>query len=442
MKKALLYALFGVMLVLALPNSAAAAEPLPQCSMSATPSTIIKGESYTLRWSSIHATAGRIALSSLGAVSPNGQRNLIPVRSTRIVGTFTGPGGRVVCETVILVLLPDGSQTTVVEEPDTFDAPAPITDNASLDNPPTAQAGPGTQLSQTKYTGLVPCGGPNDPQGPTNCQACHLVQLSQNIINFLLGLSIPLAAAMFAYAGIVLFTSSVGGKIEKARKIFFTVFVGFCIVLGAWVIVQTLMSTILRTEYQDWKTINCYTDPLKRPRTKTIEELLGSISVLNNPTTTQPPGTTPPPPPTGGNCVNLEDCSPINPDNFNIKNGGYVDPVYEEALEGFAEKIDNIDPNLDITVTEACPTTSSHAASCHASCTCTDIALADRNYTVNNINNVINAAQQAGMCAVYEVPGGQTCPPGVPSNRCLVVPHATGQHFSLNQYPGQSNSCR
>src|SRR3990167_4212191 len=60
---------------------------------------------------------------------------------------------------------------------------------------------------------LVPCG-----QGSTNnvsvgiggslsCDLCSLGELVQNIINFLLGLSVPIAAGLFAWAGILYFSS-------------------------------------------------------------------------------------------------------------------------------------------------------------------------------------------------------------------------------------------
>ena len=68
--------------------------------------------------------------------------------------------------------------------------------------------------------GLVPCGvTPNgqvsDSNTSTECQACNVVQLIQELITFAIGLSIPIAMAMFAYAGFLYFSSGAGGGGEK-----------------------------------------------------------------------------------------------------------------------------------------------------------------------------------------------------------------------------------
>jgi hypothetical protein len=89
-------------------------------------------------------------------------------------------------------------------------------------------------LSKKVATGIVPCNGPD-------CQACSVVALIQNIINFLLGLSIPLVAAMFAYAGVIYFSSSVLDKIQKAKDIFKSVGIGFAIMAAGWLVVNTVL---------------------------------------------------------------------------------------------------------------------------------------------------------------------------------------------------------
>lgn len=95
--------------------------------------------------------------------------------------------------------------------------------------------------------GLVSCGVSSDPLVATECEACNLVQLVQSIIMFLIGLSIPIVLIMFTWAGVLYFTSGTGGSenITKAKKIFFTSLQGFGLAVGAWIIVNTILVTLL-----------------------------------------------------------------------------------------------------------------------------------------------------------------------------------------------------
>src|SRR6185436_7641428 len=126
--------------------------------------------------------------------------------STTYVGTFTGPGGSGICSITILVSPGSGA--------------GGYSDGTGV--PATGQNPivPGTTYTPGR---IVPCDG-------LDCQACSVAQLAQNIINWLIGFSIPLAAAMFAYAGIRLFTSQ-GNPTAKdaAKKIFQNVGIGFVI---------------------------------------------------------------------------------------------------------------------------------------------------------------------------------------------------------------------
>lgn len=87
--------------------------------------------------------------------------------------------------------------------------------------------------------GLVPCGGPGEPQ----CTFNHLIILAQTVINFLiLNVAAPLAGIVVAWAGILMFTS--GGNQERlrtAKKIFWYVILGFVVALSAWLIVNAIV---------------------------------------------------------------------------------------------------------------------------------------------------------------------------------------------------------
>ena len=90
--------------------------------------------------------------------------------------------------------------------------------------------------------GLVPCGGPGEPA----CDFNMLLTLINKVINFILfSLAVPIAAIMFAYAGILLLFS--GGSTtqkDKAKKIFGGVALGLVIAAAAWLIVHVILSIL------------------------------------------------------------------------------------------------------------------------------------------------------------------------------------------------------
>lgn len=227
----------------------------PSCTMQVSPATITKGGSVTVVWRSQNAVSASI--TGIGTnLAVNNQANLIPLQSTRYVGTFVGADGKtkVNCDAVVTVLLNGvevgGAGGTVGEYV------------------------PATTPKTNQNNGLVPCNG-------TDCQACHVAKLGQNIINFLMGLSIPIAAAMFAWAGILFFSSSVVNNISKARSIFTTTTIGFLLIIGAWLGVETLLKTVLAPQfYQNWHTIKCVDDE-ERPMNKTVGQLLSVLPGLN-----------------------------------------------------------------------------------------------------------------------------------------------------------------
>ena len=81
---------------------------------------------------------------------------------------------------------------------------------------------------------LVPCNG-------LNCDFAQLVELASKLIDYALVITIPISTCMFAYAGFLYISSSTAGNIEKAHTIFRNVLLGLFFVLGAWLIVKTIL---------------------------------------------------------------------------------------------------------------------------------------------------------------------------------------------------------
>jgi len=112
-----------------------------------------------------------------------------------------------------------------------------------------------------------------------NCQFCSVAQMVQNIINFLIQLSIPIAAALFAYAGFSYATARGNTtKIAKATGVFAIVGVGFILTLIGWLVINTMLSILLGNgPYSNgrWFQIPCVSS--RDTGSNTIGNLIGSL---------------------------------------------------------------------------------------------------------------------------------------------------------------------
>ena len=95
-------------------------------------------------------------------------------------------------------------------------------------------------------TRLVPCDGVVVP-----CTFNHLMQLLNNIIKYIILISVPIAACVIAYAGFIIMTSGVSDKISQAKAMIQKVVIGFAFILAAWIIVNTILFALLKPEFKD-----------------------------------------------------------------------------------------------------------------------------------------------------------------------------------------------
>lgn len=94
---------------------------------------------------------------------------------------------------------------------------------------------------------LVPCDGVVVP-----CDFNALMKLLNRVMNFILYMSIPLAAISISYAGaLYIFAAGDTGKIKEAHKIFGSVVKGFVFVLAGWLIVYSIMSMLLGANFMN-----------------------------------------------------------------------------------------------------------------------------------------------------------------------------------------------
>ena len=113
---------------------------------------------------------------------------------------------------------------------------------------------------------LVPCGGPTDP-----CTLCHLIVGIHNIVQYGFYWVITFALVGLFISGIIYMISSGDeGRITKAKGFMRACLIGFVIVAGAWMIVNTTMRVLSAKEAGDtggtlgigivnWYTFTCDT---------------------------------------------------------------------------------------------------------------------------------------------------------------------------------------
>ena len=104
---------------------------------------------------------------------------------------------------------------------------------------------------------FIPCGGHiYDTEGNIKgeqkpCDLNFLLEMVDKIITWIIMISIPVAAGVFAWAGILYMTTGIAGKKEEAKKILIKVFWGLVFILASWLIVTTITNTLLSDDFRE-----------------------------------------------------------------------------------------------------------------------------------------------------------------------------------------------
>jgi len=99
--------------------------------------------------------------------------------------------------------------------------------------------------------GFVPCEG-------AECNACHFVVMANTIIRWMMGIIAVLFAVVAVMAGWGLVTSAGNpGAVADAKKKFINTFIGFVIVLGAWLLIDTIMLGLTGEQSGSWANVEC-----------------------------------------------------------------------------------------------------------------------------------------------------------------------------------------
>jgi len=118
--------------------------------------------------------------------------------------------------------------------------------------------------------GLVPCGRMCDDTNTDICECdpctlCHLFVLFKRIVDFLAkDVLFPLAVLMIIIGGVMFLTAAGDpGRIGNAKKILTAVVIGLVIIFLAWLIVDTIIGVLVRTDnpfgmvLRNWSDIPC-----------------------------------------------------------------------------------------------------------------------------------------------------------------------------------------
>lgn len=118
------------------------------------------------------------------------------------------------------------------------------------------------QSAEILAAGLVPCGSMGQPP----CQACHLVELTNNVIVWIIGILALLIVIAIVVAGFVAVTSrgQTNGT-ERIKTTLWNVFVGFVFAVAAWLIINTLVNALVDEENESiWNVLACIEQPVGR----------------------------------------------------------------------------------------------------------------------------------------------------------------------------------
>ncbi|KKU94463.1 MAG: hypothetical protein UY26_C0001G0015 [Candidatus Jorgensenbacteria bacterium GW2011_GWA1_48_13] len=91
------------------------------------------------------------------------------------------------------------------------------------------------------------------------CDFCDALIATQNIIQFLFQIAIPITVAMIAYGAIRMMISAASEEqVRNARHIMTSAVVGLVIALSAWVIVNTVLHVLAKdATVEVWNEITC-----------------------------------------------------------------------------------------------------------------------------------------------------------------------------------------
>ncbi len=105
---------------------------------------------------------------------------------------------------------------------------------------------------------------------PTGCRACDLVTLANNVIKFLIYMSIFVAVGSVVVIGFSAVVSGESAAHELAGT-FTNIVVGIIIMLSGWLIIDTIMKVLVGGRLGPWNAVECINNPaMQQPSGQTM----------------------------------------------------------------------------------------------------------------------------------------------------------------------------
>lgn len=309
-------------------------------------------------------------------------------------------------------------------------------------------------IPKKKESGLIiDCSFGEAEKGKENCGIKHLFELANNIMKLLLWVALIGAGIVIFWKGVKLATHIYWGSHEAARKEFQEALkgmvIGLIFILGAYAIVRAGFTIIgYRLNSGDPFKFNAESlpptaIPQANDTTDQQEEKTADTTTASTTQQRKGVGSTKTGVPRGCDGCQEELAGSGIPHKSELQNGcknpeGDSCWVAAEIYEKLKILKSNYESPVNWWVSESCPPTFLHQASCHKqeNCTCVDVSFTSSGAaTAENIKHFIEKAKAAGLRPVYEVKTNtkrnQLVRGGVPAENIITETRITGPHFSV-----------
>lgn len=122
--------------------------------------------------------------------------------------------------------------------------------------------------------GFVPCEG-------GGCNVCQVVDMANELISWLIGISVLIAVMLMVVAGFRLMMSQGNQEaMQKAKSMAVNVVIGFILILSAWLIVDTILKLLTKKGgLDDWGIVECFVQkvPESSPDEIVAEDIAGKF---------------------------------------------------------------------------------------------------------------------------------------------------------------------